>query len=194
VVRREGIDNGPMSAPLPTLREPHIELKLQNVRQLFNSLDPSPFYDKDLDDNAEGFLISWAEEFPRNTPLTLLLHLPAAEAEAAEATRLAEAIHHHFQRQAANTAFQFRAKLRDGRLSLAIGLLFLFSCVGLRNLVLGMWPGDFYAETLAEGLLISGWVAMWRPIQTFLYDWWPIRRRLRLLERLAVMPVAIRRY
>ena len=39
-----------------------------------------------------------------------------------------------------------------------------------------------------ESLLIAGWVAMWRPLEIFLYDWWPIRAEARLLERLARMP------
>jgi hypothetical protein len=33
---------------------------------------------------------------------------------------------------------------------------------------------------------------MWRPLEIFLYDWWPMRREARLAEKLAVMPVRIR--
>jgi hypothetical protein len=44
---------------------------------------------------------------------------------------------------------------------------------------------------LREGLLIGGWVAMWRPIEIFLYDWWPIRAEARLFDRLSTMPVRI---
>jgi hypothetical protein len=43
-----------------------------------------------------------------------------------------------------------------------------------------------------EGLLIGGWVAMWRPLEIFLYDWWPIRADIRLYNRLSAMPVQIR--
>lgn len=44
---------------------------------------------------------------------------------------------------------------------------------------------------LRESLLIGGWVAMWRPLEIFLYDWWPIRADARLFDRLAAMPVRI---
>jgi len=40
-------------------------------------------------------------------------------------------------------------------------------------------------------VMIGGWVAMWRPIEVFLYDWWPIRAEARLYQRLATMPVRI---
>src|SRR5215467_4826417 len=48
------------------------------------------------------------------------------------------------------------------------------------------------SEIIAEGTLIAGWVAMWRPLDTFLYDWWPIQRRGRILGKLAEMPVVVR--
>ena len=32
---------------------------------------------------------------------------------------------------------------------------------------------------------------MWRPLEVFLYDWWPIRTEVRLLQRLSRMPVRI---
>jgi len=47
------------------------------------------------------------------------------------------------------------------------------------------------AEVFRESLLIGGWVAMWRPLEIFLYDWWPIRAEVRLYDRLAAMPVRV---
>jgi hypothetical protein len=44
---------------------------------------------------------------------------------------------------------------------------------------------------IREGFLIGGWVAMWRPLEVFLYDWWPIRAEARLFDRLSRMPVRI---
>jgi len=55
---------------------PHtISLKLRDTNQLFNSMDPSPFIEKDLDDDAEEFIVSWAQEFPPNAPIKLRIHL-----------------------------------------------------------------------------------------------------------------------
>src|SRR6185437_11247995 len=46
-------------------------------------------------------------------------------------------------------------------------------------------------ELLREGLVICGWVAMWRPLEILLYGWWPIRTEARLYDRLSAMPVRI---
>jgi hypothetical protein len=48
-----------------------------------------------------------------------------------------------------------------------------------------------FGQVLHEGLAIAGWVAMWRPLEVFLYDWWPIRADARRFDRLATMPVRI---
>ena len=51
--------------------------------------------------------------------------------------------------------------------------------------------GSRIGEILRESLTIGGWVSMWRPLEVFLYDWWPIRNEARLSDRLAAMPVRI---
>jgi hypothetical protein len=64
-------------------------------------------------------------------------------------------------------------------------------CVVLRQLALATRTGAA-SEIVAEGLLIVGWVAMWRPLEIFLYEWWPIRRRCWILAKLAKISVIVR--
>jgi hypothetical protein len=45
---------------------------------------------------------------------------------------------------------------------------------------------------VTEGLLIVGWVALWRPLEVFLYEWWPIRQRQRRFQYIATMPMEVR--
>ena len=55
---------------------PHkIEIHLRELSQLFNSMDPSPFHEKDLDQDAEEFITSWAHEYHRREPVCLVLYL-----------------------------------------------------------------------------------------------------------------------
>jgi hypothetical protein len=68
--------------------------------------------------------------------------------------------------------------------------LFLFGCIALRQLAFALGPGTA-SEIAAEGLLIIGWVAMWRPLEIFLYDWRPLHRRYRLLAKLCEIPVVV---
>ncbi|MGQ9369032.1 hypothetical protein [Azospirillum sp. ST 5-10] len=167
-----------------------IEVRLSSLPQLFNSLDPTPFPDKDLDDEVERYIVGAIQDFPIAQPLRLVIHLPDAQARAARPAEVGDAIGRYFGYRAAMARRDLRLLLRNGRLSLAIGLLFLGACVVLRAVLLEMSQGTA-AQVLAEGLLISGWVAMWRPIEIFLYDWWPIRRLGRVYAKAAAMPVEL---
>ena len=167
----------------------HIEVRLRELSQLFNSMDPSPFIDRDLDAAAEEFIVSWARELPHKSELELVIHLttlpPPDRAGGTE-----EAVRHYFASRAEVKHRELRLLLRRGRSSLLIGLLFLAGCFGLGELAqkapLGPWN-----EFVELGLHIVGWVAMWRPLEIFLYDWWPVRSDQRLLERLSRMKVRL---
>ena len=52
-----------------------VELNLRDLEQFFNTMDPSPFHEKDLDDNVEEFIVSWAKEYPLEDPVQLVVHL-----------------------------------------------------------------------------------------------------------------------
>ncbi len=167
-----------------------IEVRVAELRQLFNAIDPSPFRERDLDPRAEAFIVEWARDLPRDAPLALLVHLHRAAGRADEATRLGEAIHQYFKARAAGSRRSLRELFRRGRISLLIALAFLGASLTLSDLI-GNVSNSGFAAVLREGVIIGGWVAMWRPLEVFLYDWWPIRGEVRLLERLSEMPVRI---
>jgi hypothetical protein len=166
-----------------------IEIRLSRPQQLFNSLDPSPFHERDLDQDAEEYIVDSADEYPLNKPLTLIIHLPADQIETAN--DLAQAIHNYFAYRVGETRRRLRFFFRDGRISLVAGLVFLFVCIALRQFVLAVGR-SLAADIADEGLYIVGWVAMWRPLEIFLYDWRPIRHRLRLFAKLSQIPVIVR--
>lgn len=168
-----------------------IEISLKTVQQLFNSFDPSPFHEKDLDADAEDYIVGAVREFNVGVPLKLVFHLPRAEAEAVQPADLARSIHGYFAYRAEAARRDLRFLLHQGRRSLAIGLAFLALCLAVRALLFleSTATIDLIA---AEGLVIIGWVAMWRPVEIFLYEWWPLRRRARVYDKLAAIPVELR--
>jgi hypothetical protein len=166
-----------------------IEVRVAELRQLFNAIDPSPFLERDLDPKAEEFIVGWSRDLPSDAPLALLVHLDRCAGRPDEAAHLREAIHGFFAGRADSARRRLRQLFRVGRVSLAIGLMVLAAGISLAQLVNGRAGG--VGEVLHESLLIGGWVAMWRPIEVFLYDWWPIRAEVRLFNRLATMPVRI---
>jgi hypothetical protein len=168
-----------------------IEVRVAELRQLFNAIDPSPFKERDLDPRAEEFIVEWSKDFPAAAPLALIVHLDRAPGKADEAIALRDAIHEFFGQRAASSRRKLRELFRRGRISLVIALAFLGASIAVGNALASYLEEGQLASVLREGLLIVGWVAMWRPLEVFLYDWWPIRAEVRLFERLSTMPVRI---
>jgi hypothetical protein len=48
-----------------------------------------------------------------------------------------------------------------------------------------------FARVFGESLHIGGWVAMWTPMEIFLYEWWPLLGERRLYERLGRMRIEL---
>jgi len=164
-----------------------ITLRLRELTQLFNSMDPSPFVERDLDADAEEFITSWARELPANRELELVIQL-ATPATTERLAGVEDAVRRYFASRATIKRLEFSQLMRRGRLSLGVGLVFLIACLLLGQLV-GQSLTGAAADIVVEGLTICGWVAMWRPLEVYLYDWWPLleeRRRLNLLARIRV--------
>ncbi len=160
-----------------------IELRLRDVAQLFNSMDPTPFHHKDLDPDAEEFIESWALEFPPDSRFHINIHVERLPAEGEPTALVTESIHNFFDYKAELTRRELKQLLAQGRTSLVIGLGFLVLCLLMAEMIAKIAAGTFLS-IVRESLTIGGWVAMWRPLQIFLYDWWPLTRRRRIYRNL----------
>ena len=110
---------------------PHvIEVHLRTAEQLYNSLDPSPFHERDLDDNAERYIVGWAREAKNSASMQLIVTLPDVARQAEAAQRIPDSIHNHFSYRALQSKQDLHELLRIGRRSLAIGIVILVLCFG----------------------------------------------------------------
>jgi hypothetical protein len=170
-----------------------VEIRIRELSQLFDSLDPSPFSERDLDRRAEAYIMSWARELPANTPLRVVVYLRADAPVSAEEQGLRSAFANFFDYRATASQRELKELFRIGRLYLSIGVPVLFICFAASQLVRAILGPGAIARALEESLIILGWVANWRPIEIFLYDWWPIKRRRDLYLRLRDAQVDIER-
>ena len=167
-----------------------IEVKVQTLQQIFNSMDPSPFHERDLDREAEEFIVSWAKEHSSRKPYKLIVHLGQSTDQPDSVRILTESIRNYFSYRAEMKRRELKQLLHYGWISLIIATVFLGFCVTIAQTVdpdLGR-----FRPILREGLIIIGWVAMWRPLDVYLYRWWPVHRLGRIYRGLSKMPIEIR--
>lgn len=167
-----------------------IELRVDSVEHLFDAFDPMPAPSRDLAPQAEDFIVGWARELPGDAPLRIVVHIPSAQSTSAAAAHAPQAFQRHFNYRADRLSGDIAELMRVGRFSLLIGVAVLAACYGAGRALALVLPADL-ARFAQESVLILGWVANWRPMEIFLYDWWPLARRRTLMRRLAAAPVEL---
>lgn len=171
---------------------PSVELKLRTPRQLFDERDPAPFRERDLDDDAVEYIVTSVQELKEQRELRLSLYFESLGEFENNPGDITRAIHQFFRYEADMKRRQLREIFHHGFISLAIGMTFLTLCVWFAHGLNGegrqlpMWE-----SLMHEGLLLMGWVSMWKPISIFLYEWWPIAEDMSLFKRLSTVDVEI---
>jgi hypothetical protein len=174
----------------PLTEEHTIDIRVRDIRQLFNSLDATPFPETDLNAEAEEFILEWAMEFPTNVPIRLVIHVDNPPADSEMMRQTVVAIQVFFSYRVDVLRRRFRLLMKRGRQRLLIGISFLSVSVLAAQLISQLGDGRLL-EILRESLLIGGWVAMWGPLEILLYDWWPLRHERRICERLSEAEIEI---
>ena len=176
------------------IKEEVIELRVNEIAQLFHTLDPFPFRERDLDHEAEEFIVAWARDLPTEQSIKILIHFPDSEAQRRAASELGEAFNRYFLYRADILQRDLNELFRVGRRSLGIGVCVLLVCFVSARLAGDLLIDSAFRPLVEESFLILGWVANWRPLEIFLYDWWPIARRRDLHRRLSKAAVESKPY
>lgn len=154
---------------------------------MFNSLDPSPFWDRDLDRTAAQFIEEEFSDKPSAEAWNLYVHTHEGGTSPAD---LQAALENYYGRMASSAHRALREHLRSAEWTLIGGAGIFLLSMGLRT-ALGHLFGTL-PQLLDEGLIILAWLALWRPAEMLIYGWVPLRRKQRLYERLAGIRVFVR--
>ncbi len=190
--------SGALQTPLPAGGAGHatpasdglVEMRLRAIDRLFDPVDPSPFGRQDLSQWAAEYIVESVKEMqsPALCEIVIVIDEPCHPGRVAV---VGQAVRGFFARQAMLRRRSLRRLLRRGLITLAIGVAFLVAFFGLSRFIASLLGDGPLPTLLREGSLIVGWVAMWRPLEIFLYDWWPIVGESRMYDRLSRLDVRI---
>jgi len=169
---------------------PPIDLRISRIEQLFNILDPAPFWDKDLDADAADFIEMSYREVPPPKPAEIRIRIGAAAGPEDEAV-IQRAVAAHFERRREAERLRLKEHNRQSRMLLLVALLVMGVCLSARGLLV-RWLGEGKVPfVLDEGLIVLGWVALWRPLEELMFEWHPRWRRVKLYGELAQLKVCL---
>lgn len=170
---------------------PCIDIRLKSIAQLFDDRDPAPLLERDLDDDAVAYMIDAAEEIPVAAgPLKVALWLTTPPPEEVSADALRDAFARHFEVAVLRIRRRIKRQRKEARAFTLLGLIVL----GVL-LLLAQLSHDLRTTTIGhlvpEGLTILAWVVMWRPLESLLYDWWPLAKERTSLARVGRAAVEV---
>jgi len=171
-----------------------IEVNLSSVIQLFNTFDPAPFHEKELDINAESYIVDTVKDFPGKTPFKIVFYLPDKIFDTNEAMEIPKAIRAHFEYKTLTQRRKFRERYLYGQFTFIVGISFL-AIATIASLAIDAYYGSYPAAHLIATILeVTGWVAMWEPVTVFLYQLWPIVKQRKIYEKISQTEIDIRPY
>lgn len=169
-----------------------IDIRLRSAQQLFDHRDPAPFRERDLDEDAVEYLLGAVGDLPRAHLLKVVFWLPPQRDESLSDDEICASVRAHFGYERDKLQRGIRLVLHRGQQLLWIGLSVLVLCLALSELIVKT-ESRTWLRMLREGLTITGWVAMWRPIEALLYDWWPLVHQRRTVDRLLAAELEVRK-
>ncbi|MBU4263265.1 MAG: hypothetical protein KKC76_15525 [Proteobacteria bacterium] len=164
-----------------------IDVAADKVEDLYSDFDKSaPYIRRDLDQDLVDYLIDCARELG-NEPFTISFTLVNPPDDTG-LSRIRGSINNFFLYLVEIERQKVRQMLRRSLILFCIGIAILFISVWVNR-----WLGSertVVAYVFSEGLIVAAWVSLWESLATFLIEWFPRLRNIKLYQRLAsVRPV-----
>ncbi|MDH5580357.1 MAG: hypothetical protein OEY33_00480 [Bdellovibrionales bacterium] len=165
-----------------------IELNINRYEQLYDKKDPNPYRKRDLDEDVVEYITSSYFEVGEGKVGKLrIFHQDDLTVE--DINEMKDAIHEYFEYRTHITKVNIKYTLKTGYKSLSIGLIFLVITI-LSSKYLNL-QDKVINSFLKELLLLIGWVSMWKPINIFLYEWWPFSKNKKMHLSFSSIPIEI---
>jgi hypothetical protein len=164
-----------------------VDIRIGSVEQLFDNRDPAPFRERDLDPDLVEYLVAAAEDLAPLGPFRLVLWFATTR----PSDDVCPAIRAHFEYELERIERRRRRQRRTGAVAFLVGVAILLGLLSIAH-VLVTSSANSLTEAFREGLIIMSWVALWRPVDTLIYEWLPLHRERKLFMRLYDAAIDVR--
>lgn len=168
-----------------------LPLVLETVAEASETTIPLPLPYRKLNAEVLEYLEDVAQQVPKGEEARIVVYLPMEEIQPGFEQKLNKVLDIYGDARLEKLKREEKRALGSSLSALAWGFAFMLVCQIIG--VLADFPEHpTLTNTISEGFLVLGWVALWKPFETLLFDWRPSVERTKLHERLAAMPVVLR--
>ena len=167
--------------------KPCVDVRIASLDHLFDNRDPAPFRERDLDPALVEYLLGIGHDATARDRFRIVFWLERT----CQPGVIESAYRAHFEYALDRLDRRRRRARRAGQIALLFGAALIIVLMSLSQLAVQTVPGSLGAA-LREGLVISSWVVLWRPVELLIYDWIPVWDERRILRRLLAAPIEVR--
>jgi hypothetical protein len=166
---------------------PVIDVRIASVERMFDNRDPAPFRDRDLDPGLVEYLFASSEDLLSRPAFRIVFWLETP----GPASTIEEAFRAYYAYELDRLDRKRRRQRRLGQVMLVFAMFAIAALLSLAQLA-GTALHNSFGAAIKEGLVISAWVLMWKPVEVLVYDGIPYRRERKTLRRLLDAPIEVR--
>jgi hypothetical protein len=151
-----------------------IKLYLNEITHLFTPPDFDPFAHQPVFVSGLEAAANEIKMANRRSEHRLVLYLPAETITPELEQTIRQALDHYCSYKLEESRREVTLLRWEGFEALQTGLIFMAVCLFISLYVSKQETIPEYLQTfVGQGLSVVGWVSMWKPIDIFLYQWWP---------------------
>lgn len=173
-----------------------IDVHISSMDQFYNQLDPSPEEEKDLNEETETYIRNAVEDLTpkeRKRARVVLYLSPNQYQNTTTRGNMERAVTANFAYRLYHENRKYAFTMERGRRYLIRGLIFLVACLVISSVLTRIFADNDINLALAQSFVIIGWVALWKPVEFYLYDRRDLLDDLAVLDALTTMPVESRK-
>ena len=152
----------------PEHPRPEFAIRLASIDQLFWEFDGRPVADRTLSGDARWYLLDEWERVRNAEPSHLVVYAPESDRADADEDAVRSAIWTSLRR-ASGPLRSVDPLSRQEKVAASIGIMFLLVCV-MASTAMDQASENVFIEGLSQGILLVGWVALWRPAERFVVE------------------------
>jgi C4-dicarboxylate transporter len=169
----------------------NINIKISKLDQLINVDSDSIYPGTGVDSDAAEYLHNEADLIRLNHDVQLEINIPKITKE--EINIVENVLHKFFDYKAEIAKKELSKNFAQGITALIFSVILFFSCAIIYLLFQALGASDAVMTLLTSILVIACWVAVWTPVEIFLFNWWPIRHEVRVFRKLSSMEIIFKK-
>ncbi|MEM0448946.1 MAG: hypothetical protein QW520_03895 [Methanomassiliicoccales archaeon] len=175
------------------------EIEVDDLKYLMLPPEKDPYSSRPMDFLGQSVMERMLNNFRTDrfwmrSRLTLVLRMPSNKVTEDTESQVKEMLHRYSEKLIRDNKNRLRRIRRKGLRMIPYSLLILILCTSLGIL----FSSDQLIESnriiwraISEGFYIIGWVALWGPIDTLLFEPVDIKKQIELLKKLEDMEIKI---